>query len=308
METYKFIGDENEMEWFFNNALKDLSGDPNHSYLACIATRAKKLTDDERKTYAVSGSDGVMLREEIIAPRGKDKVWSFPFFKEHFARYECNKEGMITRTGLPYPEKCLSVMIYAEPSDERKVANYIQTYYNTVTKELIEASMKGSKEGIKAQLGKLGAITKKSKSCHAECTEHVYVHFDFDIRKDLVGNKEAEDEALDVLRSTANEMFGNGSTVIIRTAGGFHLLIARSSISSGAMYLKNMAEDLKKEHFGNVKFSDPLKAFEMMVEERYSYTFEGEEKRKVQAFVPVPGTIMYGSFIPYVANKEDFER
>lgn len=306
METYKFIKDEQEMQWFFDHVLDNLNGDKHHSYLACIATRSKKLTEDERKHYGISGSDGVMLREEIIAPRGKDKLWNFAFFKQHIARYECNKDGMLTRTGLPYPDKALSVMIYAEPSDERKVANYIQNYYNGVMKELADAVIKGSQEGVETQINKLTAVSKKSKSCHAVCTDHRFIHFDFDIRKDLIGNEAAEMEALNVLRETARQLYGPSSVFIIRTAGGFHCLLKRDFLKNGAIHLQQMTSEQREATFGSKKFSDPVSAYEKLVEENYSYTFEPEEKRKDQVFVPIPGTIMYGKFVPYVANKEDF--
>jgi hypothetical protein len=310
MENYKFIANEEEMEWFFTHVLDNLNGDPYHSYLACIATRPKKLTAEEREHYGISGSDGVMMREEIIKPRGKDKVWSFPYFKQHIARYECRKDGHLTKTGLPYPEKTLAVMIYAEPTDERKVGNFILNYGLQIQKELSDAAIKGSGEGIKVQMEKLANISKKIKSCHAENTDKRYVHFDFDIRKDLVDNEEAINEAARVIHKVANYFFGEKSTFIIRTRGGFHLLVKSACLAHGAAYLSDMPREEFNATFGTEAKqigSNPIKGFISLVEENYSYTFEDEDKVKEQKFVPLPGSWMYGSFVPHIINKEDFE-
>lgn len=310
MENYKFIADEKEMEWFFTHVLDNLDGDAFHSYLMCITTRAKKLTEEERKYYGISGSDGVMMREEIVKPRGKDKVWSFPFFKQHIARYECRGDGLLTKTGLPYPQKSLSVMIYAEPTDERKVGNFILNYGLQIQKELSDAAIKGSQEGIQRQMEKLANIGKKLKSCHAENTDKRFVHFDFDIRKDLLDNKEAVDEANRVIRNVAKYFFGEKSTFIIRTHGGFHVLVKTSALAHGAAYLSDMPRDEFNAKFGTEAKqvgSNPIKGFISLVEENYSYTFEDEDKVKEQKFVPVPGSWMYDSFTPYITNKEDFE-
>ena len=310
MANYKFIADEKEMEWFFTHVLDNLDGDAYHSYLMCIATRAKKLTDEERKHYGISGSDGVMMREEIIKPRGKDKVWSFPFFKQHIVRYECRDEGMLTKTGLPYPQKSLSVMIYAEPTDERKVGNFILNYGLQIQKELSDAAIKGSQEGIKVQMEKLANIGNKLKSCHAENTDKRFVHFDFDIRKDLADDEVAFTEAADVIRAVINNFFGKGSAFIIRTKGGFHVLVKTSALSKGAAYLCDLSQDERNAMFGNdVKRigKNPILALISIVENNYSYTFEDEDKVKEQKFVPLPGSLMYDSFVPYITNKEDFE-
>jgi hypothetical protein len=310
MDIYNFIKDEKEMEWFFNHVLDDLSGDPYHSYLMCITARPKKLTQEERIQFGISGSDGVMLREEIIAPRGKEKIWNFANFKQHIARYECNKEGMITKTGLPYPQKSLSVMFYCEPSDERMVSNFILNYGATIQKELNDSLIKGSTDGVKAQLEKLTNLTKKLKSCHAENTAKRYIHFDFDIRKDLIGNEEAAREAANVIHSVANSFFGKGSTFIIRTFGGFHVLVKNVALMNGVMKLKQISKEDRKAIFGadDKKIgTNPINGFIFYVEKNYSYTFEEEDKLKQQKFVPLPGSNMYDNFTPCIINKEDFE-
>lgn len=321
---YKLIGSEDEIKWCFNNMIPNLSGNPYQSFLMCIATRPKKLTDEERKYYGISGSDGVMLREEIIAPRGPKKEWTYENFIQHVFRYECDKRGMVTKTGLPYPEKSLSVMFHFDPADEVKVSNAILSYGQQIQNETIDAQYKAIKngyiDGLKSQVEKLAGLSRKNKSLHAGIAfkmpdgKHIYttvktfIHFDFDIRKDLISNEIAIKEAEYVIHKSGISLFGKGNFFIVRTKGGFHVLVKRSSLKKATDLLKGYGkEDLYNEF--NLKKEDglnPLKAFIGNVEEYYSYTFEDEEKIKDQIFVPLPGTIQYGDFIPHVTNKEDF--
>lgn len=323
--NYHLIGDEKELKWCFDKMIPNLSGNPYQSFLMCIATRAKKLTDEEREKYGISGSDGVMLREEIIAPRGPKKEWTYENFVQHVFRYECDKRGMVTRTGLPYPEKSLSVMFHFDPADEVKVSNAILSYGQQIQSETIDAQYKAIKDGyidgLKSQVEKLAGLSRKNKSLHAGIAfkmpdgKHIYttvktfIHFDFDIRKDLTENKEAAEEAEKVIHISGLKLFGKSNFYIVRTKGGFHILVKRSSLKNATDLLKNYNEEDLYNEF-NLRKEDglnPLKAFIGNVEEYYSFTFEDEEKIKDQVFVPLPGTIQYGDFIPYVTNKEDFE-
>ena len=46
MENYKFLADENELKWFFDHVItKPQEGE---SYLMCLASRAKKVSMEER--------------------------------------------------------------------------------------------------------------------------------------------------------------------------------------------------------------------------------------------------------------------
>ena len=297
---YKFIGDESEIKWFFNHVLDNLEGDNIHSYLMCLAVRLKNLTEGERIKYSLSGREGCILREEIIKPRGKEKSWNFEQFISHLYSYECNENSLLTKANISYPQKALSVMFYCEPSNEIKVANSIIEFGSSIQKELIDATVKGSKEGINHQLNKLTSLTSKVKSIHAECTEKRYIHFDFDLRKDLIENKEAGYGAYTVIHMNAVNFFGKGNFFIIRTNGGFHVLVKINSIKNA---IKAVNKAIEEEATKN---KNPILAFIDCVQEDYCYTFEEEEKIKKQVFVPMPGTIMYGNYIPRILNKEDF--
>lgn len=324
-EYYKFIGDIEELRWCFNNMIPNLQGNPYLSFLMCIATRAKKLSKEEREYYGISGSDGVMMGEEIITSRGPKKDWTFNNFVQHIYKYECNKMGMITKNGLPYPEKTLSVLFHFDPADEVKVANCILSYGQEIQMESIDAQYNaitnGNKDGLKAQMAKIVGLTRKNKSLHAginfklpdgrkiNTTIKTFIHYDFDIRKDLLDNAEAIKEAENVLHSCGLNLFGKQNFYIVRTKGGFHILAKRSALANVVNILKKCSDEELYNNYGIDKKKEklnPIYAYIGAVEENYSYTFEDEDKLKEQIFVPLPGTIQYGDFIPYITNKSDF--
>lgn len=297
--NYKFVADLSELSWFFDNVLEDLSKlKINHSYLMCIATRPKKLSKEEREEFGISGSDGVMMREEIISPRGKDKIWSFEEFIGHIYKYECPKRGMITKNGYSYPDKSLAVMIYAEPSDEVKVANELIKYANETISQTIEACERtvnyGKTDGIQSQLSKMAGIARKSKSIYAQSTEKVFIHYDFDLNDK---GKESRDLIEGELKEKLAEVFGKGNYFIIKTNGGYHILVKRTCLGIAANRILNI--------FGS---KDPVNGFVEYFEDCVLVYLTQDEKRvQQQCFVPVPGTWMYGSFIPTIINKEDFD-
>ena len=327
-EYYHFLEDENELRFFFDHVLMDLTGNKFYSYLCCIATRAKKLTEEERKYYGISGSDGVMMREEVIGTRGPKGDWTFANFLQHLYKYECNKKGMLTRNGMPYPDKTLSVLFHCDPADEVKVANALISAGQQIQIESVDAQYRavrfGDVSGMKSQMEKLANFTHRNKSLHASVdvkmpdgrrlntTIKTYVHFDFDMRDDLVGNEDAVNEAKSVLHTCGLELYGKGNFFIIQTRGGFHVLVKRTALANAVTYIKSFTEEERKEKFGiTSKSMDPIHAYEWLVEDNYSYTFSEKEgdKEKVhdQVFVPLPGTLQYGSYVPRIVNKEDFE-
>lgn len=295
--NYKFVADPSELAWFFENVLKNLSKENiRKSYLMCIATRPKKLNKEEREEFGISGSDGVMMREEIISPRGKDRIWSFEEFLTHIYKYECPKRGMITKNGYAYPDKSLAVMIYAEPSDEVKVANELVKYAHEIISQTVEACERtinfGNTDGIKGQLDKMAGIAKKSKSIYAESTEKVFIHYDFDLKEEV---KETRDKFEVLLKEALKNVFGKGNYFIIKTNGGYHTLVKRTCLGDAAAFFKKLGKN------------DPVHGFADYIDTTFGdWLTIGEKRVQGQCFIPVPGTWMYGSFIPTIINKEDF--
>ena len=266
----------------------------------CIVTRPKKLSKEEREEFGISGSDGVMMREEIISPRGKDHIWSFEEFLTHIYKYECPKRGMITKNGYAYPDKSLAVMIYAEPSDEVKVANELVKYAHEIISQTVEACERtinfGGTDGIKEQLDKMASIAKKSKSIYAQSTEKIFIHYDFDLNE-TYKEKENREYVEKILKELHKNAFGKGNYFIIKTNGGYHTLVKRTCLGEAAAFFKKLGKN------------DPVHGFADYVDANLNYALTvGEKRVQDQCFVPVPGTWMYGSFIPTIINKDDFKK
>lgn len=299
--NYKFVADPSELAWFFDHVLIDLSKeDIKKSYLMCICTRPKKLSAEERELYGISGSDGVMMREEIVSTRGKEKKWTVNEFMGHIYKYECPKRGMITKKGYAYPEKSLAVMIYAEPSDEVAVANSLVRYAQEIVAQTMEACERtinfGSVEGIKGQLDKMAGVAKKSKALYAENTVKTFIHYDFDLNDESRSEK-TRDFFENSLKRMLSEIFGKGKYFIIKTNGGYHVLVKREVLGVASQRI-----------FEKLGSKDPVHGFSDYVDGVLgSHLTKGEKRLQGQCFVPVPGTFMYGSFIPTIINKEDFE-
>ena len=101
MDFYKIVEDENEMKWFFDHVIVD--PEPYETYMVCLSARSKKLNEEERKVYQLGR--GEMMRTEIIRRKGRD--WNFNIWKQALYKYNCDKNAMLTKSGLPYPEKTL---------------------------------------------------------------------------------------------------------------------------------------------------------------------------------------------------------
>lgn len=279
MDFYNILVDEKELEWFFNNVVSRPSD--LESYLVCISARNKKLSPEEKIKFNLGR--GEMMREEIISPKGKDKTWNFNIFKSAIYKYNCDKRAMITRTGLFYPDKCLVCYFYPNPSSEIKVVESVVNKSNEIKSQLMDSVLKHSEGGIIEQLRKLTTISKHMKSVHASAlSRKIYIQFDFDFREDLKENKEAIKEARSIILCCAKHYFGIKNYFLIRTAGGYHLLVKKETL-----------------RFNPSIFIDD-------VIENYSFTF-AEVVKTPQEFLPLPGTIQYNKIIVRVENKEDYE-
>jgi len=308
--SYKFLGDEAELKWFFDHIL--VKPELNESYLMCIASRAKKVSSDERSRIQLGR--GEMMREQVVTTRGKEKLWDFNWFKSFIYRYECPYEGMVTKSGDPYPQESLVLYFYVNPSDEHKVAMDSMTFTNGILNDLINACTNMSKDGIQEQLFKLRALDTHKKTCRAvNISRHLWTQFDFDFSEGVKSDSEGVEAVKKTIQRCGNTLFGKGNVVLVRTAGGFHVLVHKE----GMRYWGNVVR--KKETFEGPKYSEPTTQFVQLVAwnlnkistnnftESSQFRWFDEWVKTSQSFLPCPGTLQYGSFIVSVANKEDFE-
>lgn len=306
--NYKFVADEDEMKFFFDKVID--TPELNESYLMCISSRAKKVSPEERARIKLGR--GEMMREQVVTSRGKEKLWDFNWFKSFVYRYECPYEGMVTKSGDPYPQNSLVVYFYVNPSDEHKVAMDSMTFTNGILNDLINACTNMSKDGIQEQLFKLRTLDTHKKTCRAtNLSRHIWTQFDFDFSEDVKHDSEKIEIIYNNLRECGNTLFGKGNVIIIRTSGGFHILIHKEGMKHWGTDVRN------KEAFEGPKFKDPITQYIQLVvwnlnkistnnfTEQPKFQWFDEWTKTVQSFLPIPGTYQYGTFKVEIMNKED---
>ena len=293
-EYYKFVSNEDELKWFFDHVIEKPELD--ESYMLCLSARNKKLNDEERLIYQLGR--GEMMREEIVAPRSKSKLWDYNIFRSAVYRYECRKEGMVTKNGNTYPDKCLVVYFYPNPSKESLVVSDSVQLAITMMSEMINAAAKKSWEGVVDGLGKLGTVSKHLKSSHAtNLSRKIYVQYDFDLTSEYKQDKEVREAIECDLHNVGLYHFGKGNFFIVETSGGFHVLVKKAALS------KSMERANKKRKAENLKV---MPDYLYDVTSLCKYPFD-EAVKCEQEFLPLPGTFQYGSFPVTITNKEDFD-
>ena len=312
-EYYKFTNEdsEKELKWFFDHILE--APQANESYLMCISSRAKKVSKEERERIQLGR--GEMMRENIITSRGKERLWNFEQFLSYIYRYECPVQGMVTKTGDPYPQNSLVLYIYVNPSDEHKVlADSMKTSFDIIA-DLINSATNSSSDGIKEQLFKLRTIDKHKKTCRAvNVSRHLWTQFDFDFSDTVKLNADLQNDVYNQLVVVGRALFGKGNVVVIRTSGGFHILVHREGMKHWN------AEIRPKKQWNDIyKFKDPISDFIGIVNwELNNISTKGftqvptfkwfdEWTKTGQSFLPCPGTLQYGQFFVNIVNKGDFD-
>lgn len=269
---YKIVQDESEMKWFFDHVI--VPPRAYETYMVCLAARNKKLDEDERKTHRLGR--GEMMRTELIRRRGGD--WNFNVYKQAAYKYNCDENAMLTKSGLPYPQKSLVCYACVNPADELDCVNDTFQFYERIQYELLDSYRKASADGVEDHLEKLPKIFEHLRSCHAtNISRRVWRDFDCDAT-----NKDA---VLPVIKKYADEMYRKGNFAVIETEGGFHTLVKVDAIKS-----------------------DPREFIEKVNSEAKDFIVELKLSPANSQFIPLPGTAQYEKTLVKVINKDDFEK
>ena len=290
-EFYKLVEDEKEMQWFFDHCIEPPLA--HETYMICLSARSKKLDKEEREIYQLGR--GEMMRTELIRRKGGN--WNFNIYKQGPYKYNCHKSAMLTKAGLPYPEKTLVCYAYVNPSDELDCVFDTFQFYNTIQHELLESYKKKSADGIEDHLEKLPKIFEHLRSCHAtNLSRRIWRDFDFDVdvTPDMNFSKEAAKEVVySAIVNQANTTYGKGNYVIVDTSGGYHVLVRVSAMKS------NPNDFIKKVQATEFAIGQSSGTIEQLCKE-VKLTEAGSQ------FIPLPGTLQYGRLVT-VVNKADFE-
>lgn len=137
LEHYKIIADEKELRWFYDHCVHSLKR--NEAYAFCLASRHKKLTDEERKGVGLGRSE--MMDPTVVFADAEGNT-TYERWKKGIRAYECHKETFTTREGLPFPAKTLVCYFHLNPCDELNVISDLKKYINIHEQELIDSAIK----------------------------------------------------------------------------------------------------------------------------------------------------------------------
>lgn len=226
MNYHQFIYSVDEMRTFFEKVLLPLN--QNEVFFISLSARNKYLSVDERQELGLGRTE--MFSRNII------REYSFERFLKTIRRYECHKEGYLTKKGLPIPSKCIVVYLNINPTCTFKAFNAFQTDFNSLTNESLTTvltkrvfSLEGLERFKKLDIELLNNLQRERSKKH-------YIDIDFDLPIEKFPTLSRELVKTFVQELDANEV----KNFVIETKGGFHVLLKRDTIKY------NFNESLKK--------------------------------------------------------------
>lgn len=300
-EMYNVIADESELRWFFDNVIQKPG--VHESYTAVFCARFKKLTETERLEIGVAKSEAEFMAaqtfrlkkfrdaDDLIADDG----WNFVNFIKHLYRLNVDKRAYTTSAGFPLPDKCLATIFYVNPSDELKVADEIMSKVSETKTAIARAMLNGKTLDTNLQsYQNFSNIENNVKRARAHCKGSVYwLDYDLDCPEwfsSLTGNY------MKRMRVCLDTMYGNGNYLLVKTAGGYHILVRTSAIKEDPHRLCAFAKQLYLE---GIAAGNP--AFEL----NNRLLFECIVNDSQIPGIPMPGTFQYGRPVKII-NKEEF--
>ena len=324
LEHYKIIADEDELKWFYEHCVHPLKR--NEAYAFCLASRHKKLTDEERKGTGLGRSE--MLDPTVIFA-DKDCNTTYERWKKGIRAYECHKETFTTKESLSFPAKTLVCYFHINPCDELKVVSDLKKYINIHEQELIDSSIRDIDRAneianIAVDMNTLfssdneitntdrGHITKRVKALSVKSKESGTSQSLYKMCKSLskmkrlqfdnVGSKYWVDFDMDLNDSGKKykdlaytswydyciNKLGKRNFVIVETSGGFHTIVKKDII-----------------HWNPNEFINEFLQTSVGMTNIFSDLID-ELVYNTNAMIPTPGTFQYGNVVR-IKNKEDFE-
>lgn len=210
MSFVKFIHDEEELKWFFDNVLPPLK--ETECYFISLSARNKYLTEEEREVFALGRTE--MFNKTLI----RKKEWNR--FIRTIRKFECDERGYTTRNNSPIPSKSMVCYININPSDTLKAISEFQKLLNEYQVEIASIAFgDGKKDNLANRINK---IDNNLMTCYQKATgiKH-WIDFDFDVPKNS--------KILEFTNSQLEErkIF---HYFWIDTKSGYHLLLDKSQI------------------------------------------------------------------------------
>ena len=268
---------------------KVLAGDwgPFETGFFCIAARKKYMSQEEREATRLG--DTCMMEKTILKQDDFQEFWL------KLQKVDAGLSFHSSNNGALIPPHCMVFYINVNKTDMINAIKDFKSDLLDMENELWDVLIKrGSQEGIGA---KIRGINNKLLKAYQNPKNNVkgWLDIDMDLGKEA---KESEylksfEQVLPSVLKTAH--FEPGTYHIIRTQGGYHILIKASWIKTfNAEYASTCAK--QKISINKDTFIDPMKVI-TKVKETYQFWFDTEPeeiKLNQNAMVPIPGTLQGG--------------
>jgi hypothetical protein len=284
METYKFLEDENELRFFYDYLIQPLK--PHECYFMSLSARNKRLSAFERDIYQCGRSE--MFLKEVVTEDSYERIL------KGIRRLEPNKLAYLTKSGQPYPEKCLVLYWNIVPVNAYKAMQDQILHLISIQKELTDSSIHGSESGLSSAWRNIRHSHTTGQSVFARSfSEPDWIDIDVDV-KDLKMNTKRL-WIISEMKSFMEDHVGKGNFAIIETFGGMHWLVRNSALKEAGKKIKGDPVSKIIHTFKHIFFEEDM--FDPDTDEII---------RNSNQMIPLPSTIQYGEKSVTVMNKEDF--
>lgn len=218
-EYYSIIYDEEELHYFYDNIVQKLN--TAEVMFVSLSARNKYLTKEEREKYELGRTE--MFAKTLVKKDG------FLEFIKKLRRFECNKDGYLTKNGQHIPEEALSCYFNINPSNTilalSSFKNYIVEIEKHATLELFR--------GIKLDDFIVNAYSNLDNTFlsfvqRSRAKKH-WIDIDMDIDKGFEPYKN------EIIISNLREW--NVEYHFIDTKSGYHLLLKKDTVKMNPAYI-----------------------------------------------------------------------
>lgn len=277
---YEIVWSEEELKRFYDLVLARNPLLKNEVRYVSLSVRNKYLTDDERKYYQCGRSE--MFGKQVV----RHDEWTA--FLQAVRRYECNVEGYLTKSKVPYPSHAMVCYVNINPCDVLKTLKEMNASIDEHKDALVYAAIRNSKLGIDEAFYKLRKVEDTMISLYARnFGTKTWVDFDFDIDPDHVPTVIAMMEAF--LGKTMNPVHH-----WIKTKGGVHMLFLSENLKFDPFLICHVGYIAEWAAATKEPFSEDRK------DEIVKLSSEVEIVLNGNAMVPCPGTMQAGHQVSFV--------
>lgn len=225
--VYTFIDSPEEIYRFWLYAVPRVEKD--QVLFFSVSARNKLLSVKEREVFELGRSE--MIEKTII------RTNDFPRFLAKIRSKEMNRWGLLTKAGVPYPDKCLRIYWNLNATSVRKVIAEQRQLVAECNDELLNAALKGSPEALDVAYHKIRRLFDATLGLYARASsEKLWTDYEVDFERGMY-NQESYEYA-DSIRKMFLEFFGKGNFLILSSPGGLHFPIKTVALREFASVIK----------------------------------------------------------------------